>query len=182
MSLRRAQARAEKIRKTGRIVRIVEGSQGYNSPTKEVTDRALRYRANRTPPAGERRCAFCGARNRTVEVGHVDGHEEHSERRNLIWTCRACNTKTGKHFRRIGAGRPTRQYNPARRRKNADSGASSIGQWLIAVSSMKGESDAMTVPAAVAMIHATPAARRSEFAKRIWALRRQRGTDRIVPF
>jgi hypothetical protein len=45
--------------------------------------------------------------------------------------------------------------------------------------SMKGGSKAMTVPAAVEMIRATPPARRSEFAKEIWARRRQRGTDRM---
>jgi hypothetical protein len=50
--------------------------------------------------------------------------------------------------------------------------------------SMKGESQEMTVPAAVEMIRATPPARRSEFASEIWAKRRERGTDRKeqVPF
>jgi hypothetical protein len=47
---------------------------------------------------------------------------------------------------------------------------------------MKGESDAMTVPAAVEMIRATPPAKRSEFAREIWKLRRKRGTDQRVPF
>jgi hypothetical protein len=49
---------------------------------------------------------------------------------------------------------------------------------------MKGESHEMTVPAAVEMIRATPPARRSEFAREIWARRRERGTDRgdSVPF
>jgi len=146
---------------------------------RDVTDRALRYRANARPPAGERRCAFCGSRDCTVEVGHVDGFEENTNPRNLIWTCRSCNTKAGAHFKRQGRGRRTRQYNPAA----AGSGAVNLGQWLIAVASMKGESDQMTVPGAVAMIHATPASRRSEFARQIWSIRRQRGTDRSqVPF
>ena len=35
----------------------------------------------------------------------------------------------------------------------------------------------MTVQAAVTMIRATPQSRRSEFAREIWSLRRQRGTD-----
>ena len=43
---------------------------------------------------------------------------------------------------------------------------------------MKGESNQMTVPAAVEMIRATPPARRSEFARQIWALRREHGTDK----
>jgi hypothetical protein len=49
---------------------------------------------------------------------------------------------------------------------------------------MKGESDAMTVPDAVAMIRATPPSRRSEFANEIWTRRRrQHGTDTtVVPF
>jgi hypothetical protein len=63
-------------------------------------------------------------------------------------------------------------------------GATSLGQWLTAVMSMKGQSTEMTVPAAVEMIRATPPARRSEFANEIWAKRRERGTDRKeeVPF
>jgi hypothetical protein len=53
-------------------------------------------------------------------------------------------------LRRAGIGRLTVQYNPAGK------GATSLGQWLTAVMSMKGESDQMTVPAAVGMIRATP--------------------------
>jgi hypothetical protein len=64
------------------------------------------------------------------------------------------------------------QFNPAA------PGAKSLGQWLTAVTSMKGESNQMTVPAAVEMIRATPPARRSEFARQIWALRREHGTDK----
>jgi hypothetical protein len=42
---------------------------------------------------------------------------------------------------------------------------------------MKGESAAMAVADAVAMIRATSPAKRSEFARQIWALRREHGTD-----
>jgi hypothetical protein len=70
-------------------------------------------------------------------------------------------------FKRLG--RRTRQFNP---------GAQSLGQWLVAVTSIKGESNQMTVPDAVAMIHNTPPARRCEFAREIWARRREHGTDR----
>src|SRR5260370_35039191 len=52
-------------------------------------------------------------------------------------------------------------------------GAESLGQWLMAVQSMRGESDAMSVDAAVALIRATPPDRRSEFAQQIWARRRK---------
>jgi len=40
----------------------------------------------------------------------------------------------------------------------------------------------MTVPAAVEMIRATTPTKRSEFAREIWERRRERGTDREVPF
>ena len=80
-------------------------------------------------------------------------------------------------MKRAGLGRRTRQFNPA------GEGARSLGQWLTAVMSMKGESTAMSVPAAVEMIRATPASKRSEYAREIWRIRRQRGTDKTgVPF
>jgi hypothetical protein len=44
--------------------------------------------------------------------------------------------------------------------------------------SMKGESSDMTVPAAVAMIHATLPQARSRFAREIWSRRRKCGTDK----
>ena len=107
-------------------------------------------------------------------MGHLDGFEENSAPENLIWNCRACNTRLGHVFKRLTIGRRTRQYNPA------SEGATSLGQWLTAVMSMKGQSDAMTVPAAVEMIRATPPERRSQFAREIWQKRREHGTDREV--
>jgi hypothetical protein len=77
-----------------------------------ITDRALRYRANRQPPPGPRICCLCGA-TRNVEVGHVNGHEEDTAAANLLWTCRGCNVRCGNTLRRAGIGRLTRQYNPA---------------------------------------------------------------------
>jgi hypothetical protein len=109
----------------------------------------------------------------------VDGHEENTARHNLIWTCRSCNVLCANALRRAGIGRKTRQYNPA------SEGAKTLGQWLTAVTSMKGESSEMTVQNAVAMIHATPPETRSRFAKEIWRRRRAHGTDRRgeeVPF
>lgn len=51
---------------------------------------------------------------------------------------------------------------------------------------VKGESDQMTVPAAVEMIRGTPPERRSEFAHEIWSRRRERygpsGRSDSVPF
>ena len=135
---------------------------------KNVTDRALRYRAVKARPAGLKRCNLCGNPRARVEVGHVNGREEDTTPENLFWTCRSCNVLAANAMRNAGVGRLTHQYNPA-------GGAKSVGQWLTAVTSMKGESDAMTVPDAVAMIHATSAAKRSEYARDIWSLRKGRG-------
>jgi hypothetical protein len=78
-------------------------------------------------------------------------------------------------MRRAGLGRLTRQYNPV-------AGAENLGQWLNAVMSMKGDGGTMAVGDAVAMIRATPPEERSQSAREIWGKRRQRGTDRTVPF
>ena len=107
---------------------------------------------------------------------HLDGHEENTCRSNLVWNCRSCNTKLGVVFKRLGLGRRTRQFNPKTQ------GASNLAQWLMAVLSMKGESNQMSVPEAVAMIRATPPEDRSEHAQEIWHRRRERGTDKRVPF
>jgi hypothetical protein len=100
-------------------------------------------------------------------VGHINGEEWDTAPENLIWNCRACNTRLGVVFKRLNLGRRTRQYNPAAE------GAHSLGKWLTAVMSMKGESDAMTVPAAVEMVRATPPDRRSQFEREIWRRRRE---------
>jgi len=136
----------------------------------EVTDRALRYRAHACPPPGPRICCLCGGA-RNVEIGHINGREEDAAPANLFWTCRSCNVRCGNTLRAAGIGRRTRQFNPAAQ------GAKSLGQWLTAVMSMKGESTAMSTPAAVAMIRATSPEQRAEFARQIWERRRERGTD-----
>ena len=67
------------------------------------------------------------------------------------------------------------QRNPA--------GARNLAQWLNAVLSLKGESNAMDLPSAIALVHATPHDKRSEFARDIWNRRRQRkGSGEEVPF
>jgi hypothetical protein len=150
--------------------------QATRKEAHEVTDRALRYRAHACPPPGVPICCLCGS-ERNVELGHISGREEDTSPANLFWTCRRCNVLCANTLRRAGIGRLTRQYNPS------NQGATTLGHWLTAVMSMKGESDAMTVPAAVAMIRATPPVRRSEFASEIWALRRAHGTDKAdAPF
>jgi len=153
----------------------------------EITDRAKRYRANHPDvrPPGPRICAFCGRRSndrRTVFVGHIDGDESHSNPENLIWTCRACNARHANTAKRAGLGKRTRQFNP-RRRPSPSRGARSLAQWVSAVRIMRGDLPG-DVRKAVAMIHATPPEDRSEYAREIWRLRREHGTDRLeeVPF
>jgi len=89
-----------------------------------------------------------------------------------MWACRRCNTTIGVVLARAGMGRRVRQLNPPAQ------GAKSLGQWLTAVLSMKGESGAMDTATAVEMIRATAPERRSEFAQEIWRRRREHGTDR----
>lgn len=144
-----------------------------------ITDRALRYRANATPPAGPRRCCLCGSKT-NVEVGHVNGHEEDCDAENLFWTCRSCNVRSANTLRNAGIGRKTRQYNPA------SEGAKSMAQWVTAVAAMKGESQDMSVSDAVAMIRATSPEKRSKYAQEIWSRRKKRhgssGRSSEVPF
>lgn len=79
-------------------------------------------------------------------------------------------------MKRTGLGTRTHQLNPGRE------GARTLAQWVTAVLSMKGQSDDMEPAAAIEVIHATPPARRSNFAQEIWHIRRERGTDRLTPF
>ena len=83
----------------------------------------------------------------------------------------ACNGKVAQVFKRAGLGRRVAQYNPGR-------GGESLGAWMAAVESMKGESDQMRVADAVALIRAIPDWQRAAFAQEIWERRRQHGTDK----
>jgi hypothetical protein len=103
-------------------------------------------------------------------VAHIDGNESNSEAWNLGLTCRSCNAKVAHIMKGLGMGRRTKQYNPR------GEGARTLGQWMAAVMSMKGESDQMRADDAVEMIHATPATDRSRFAREVWRLRREHGT------
>jgi uncharacterized protein YlaI len=79
----------------------------------EITDRAKRYRANRTPPPGRRVCNFCG-RKKNIDIDHVDGDESDDAPDNKIYLCRECNTRKGIIQTRNRIGVRTRQYNPPR--------------------------------------------------------------------
>ncbi len=146
-------------------------SKTWHKPTGAVSDRALRYRSRQCAPLGPRICAFCGS-TANIDLHHINGFEEDTKPVNLAWACRSCNVRAGIAMKRAGLGRKVRQFNPQ------SQGAKSLGQWLTAVLSMKGESDSMDTAAAVDMIRATPPELRSEFAQRIWEIRRRRGTDR----
>jgi hypothetical protein len=147
-------------------------SPTHRKPVDLITDRAKRYRANACPPAGARRCVYCGRPN-PRDIDHINGNEADGAPENLAYACRSCNVKKGHALRRAGMGRLTRQHNPG-----DSKGAANLAQWLKAVLSARGEASDMTVRQAVAMIRATPAARRSEFAEAIWDRRRARGTDK----
>jgi|YNPMSStandDraft_1061717.scaffolds.fasta_scaffold09488_5 hypothetical protein len=144
-------------------------------PVELITDRAKRYRANRNAPPGERRCAYCGA-PRPRDIDHVDGDESNNNPENLVYACRSCNVRKGQVFARAGLGVRTRQFNPHGK------GATSLGQWVQAVLALRGEASTMSLPAAVRLVKETPASRRSAFAAEIWRRRRERGTDKLVPF
>jgi hypothetical protein len=139
-------------------------------PVTEITDRAKRYRANACPPEGPRRCVYCG-NPKAMDIEHISGDESDDSQENKTYACRSCNVKKGRALLKVGMGTKTRQYNPVKAE-----GAKSLGQWLKAVLSAKGETDDMTTRQAVAMIRATPQSRRSEFARQIWERRQARGT------
>jgi hypothetical protein len=135
------------------------------------SDRALRYRAN-TPecrPKGRKICEFCGS-DENVEVHHRDGKEENSNPKNLSWACRSCNTTIGAEMARRGVGRRVSQTNPAK----------TMGQWVAAVLSAKGESSEIPRAEAIEIVHSTPASDRSKFARQIWQ-RRRKGRGRRNP-
>lgn len=137
------------------------------NPVEDVTDRAKRYRARSHPPEGDNRCFACGAPN-AMDIHHVNGREDDDSDRNKVWACRSCNVLIANVMRRTGIGKLTRQYNPS-------DGAKSLGAWMNAITSLKGEGGNMSVPDAVALVRATSQQQRSKFAKEIWRIRGKRG-------
>ena len=129
--------RSGRTMRGGGCARPSVGQLSWRKEAHEVSDRALRYRANACPPPGPPVCCLYGSM-RNVEVGHVNGHEEDTGTANLFWTCRSCSVRCGNTLRAAGLGRLTHQSNPAQ-------GAKSLGQWLTAIASMKRESSAMPV-------------------------------------
>lgn len=124
-----------------------------------LTDRAKRYRANRRPPAGPRRCNFCASRQ-NVEIDHVDGDESHDEDANKLYLCRACNTAKGITQKRAHIGIRTRQYNPA--------GRIGLAQWKDAAAVLVGHQPG-DVAAATSLVLRTSPDQRRRFADQIEA-------------
>ena len=144
----------------------------------DVTDRAKRYRAQHVV-TGPKRCVLCGSRS-DLGVMHLDGFESHGEAKNLAWGCRSCNQILSHGFKRAGAGKRTRQYNPSQ-------GVPTFEQYAWAVSQGAGGSHhgpyiggGKFAPgahdAAGAVIHATPKAKRIEYGRRIAGLKSEHGT------
>ena len=69
---------------------------------RDVTDRALRYRAQANAPPGPRVCALCGS-TRNIDIGHINGHEEDNSAANKLYMCRSCNVRCGNTLRRAGS-------------------------------------------------------------------------------
>jgi hypothetical protein len=144
---------------------------------RNVTDRALRYRAQKNV-RGPKKCVICGS-TRNIDVMHLDGNESHGDAANLAYGCRSCNGKLAAAFKRLGKGRPTNQYNPAGKEPPT------FQQYAWAVSQQTGreyvkgrgfsEGDHGE---AGAIIHATPRSLRAEYAARIAAGKRGRARSR----
>ena len=131
-----------------------------------LTDRAKRYRAQNAV-RGEKRCVLCGTRGR-LDVMHLDGNESNGDPRNLAYGCRSCNGKLAAAFKRIGAGVPTNQYNPA------SGSVPSFQQYAWAVTQhSRGAHDE-----GGAIIHATPKSKRIEYAWRIAEIKGSRASER----
>ncbi len=126
------------------------------SPSRDITDRAKRYRAQ-SRVTGPKRCVICGGRQ-NLGVMHLSGNESDGEPANLAYGCKSCNGKLGAAFKRIGAGKPTNQYNPS-------TGVPTYEQYKWAVRNhTKKEHDE-----GGAVIHATPKHKRVQYAKMIAA-------------
>jgi hypothetical protein len=148
---------------------------GGRKPASELTDRALRYRANHPQclPEGPKRCMWCGKRNAgtnppNIQVGHIDGDESNTSPENLAWTCRSCNQIVSNSMKRAGVGRPTNQYNPRRRTR----GITDWREFQEALAITRGDTIG-DVEKAAQHIRDTPMSRRSEFQKDAWVRRKE---------
>lgn len=147
-------------------------------PVAQITDRQKRNRASKCIHRSTvKRCIFCGTKT-NPRIHHLNGKEADNDPKNLVYACHAHNIQVGFLMKRYNIGQPVdREYNPDAQP------AKTLGQWVMAVKSLKGESQDMHPRQAIAMIRATSPARRSSFADQIWRIRRAHGTDKTgVPF
>jgi hypothetical protein len=107
--------------------------------------------------------ADCVEARRNVEVEHIDGLEENGAPRNLIWTYPVCNCRCAHSNARDSAGPRTSTI------QRQSAGAETLGQWMNAVISIKGDSGGtLSVSDAVSLLHATPPEQRSRLAREIF--------------
>lgn len=139
---------------------------GRFKPLSEITDRAKRYRANTADQSPKRRCFSCGAKN-PRDRAHIDGNESNNHPSNLAPQCRSCNVRFANTFKRHGKGIRTRQYNP---RGKAPSPA--FGAYISSLQILKGEENG-NVTSAIRTLQDTSPAKRSEYAKKVWELRKK---------
>lgn len=99
---------------------------------------------------------------------HLDGNEADGEPDNLAYGCRSCNARLAHAFARIGAGVPTQQYNPG--------SVPTFQQYVWAVTrhTRAAQDEGGKI------IHATPRAKRIEYARRIADIKQSRRGE--VPF
>ena len=125
------------------------------NPPGDVTARAKRYRAQQNV-SGPKQCVLCGSK-KDLGVMHLSGDEDHGEKKNLAWGCRSCNQKLAAAWKRAGSKVRTKQYNPG------SAVIPTFQQYAWAVANHKrGAHDE-----GGAVIHATPKAKRIQYARRI---------------
>ena len=200
-------------------------AQMRNPGIPTVTDRALRYRAQRNAPPGRKLCGYCGS-SRSIDIEHINGKEEDTRPENLMYACRSCNTRKGAAFAKWKLGRLTRQFNPTRPARTLRKWIESARDAVLAPTAAAARAAVATIQATAPavrarfaaqlaaqrrnpdptfaqylfavrahspgghdeggkIIHATPKAKRSEYARRIAGLKQKRGTNRKaqeVPF
>jgi hypothetical protein len=143
-------------------------ARGSRKPVSKITDRAKRYRAHaagvRPPPP--KRCGFCGS-GKNVVPHHITGNENDGDPNDLMWACKACNTYLGFLYKKLGIGRRTRQYNPAKGTRRQQ-----LEAYGAAIKVMRGEWEG-DVSKAVATIRGTPRDVRSAYTARTWPVRKQ---------
>jgi len=150
---------------------------GALRPVELITDRAKRYRAVNAIAQSEKRCIYCGKTPARPMVDHIDGREANNHPANLAYACRSCNTTKGAHYARRGAGKRTRQFNPAQPGRKIRS----LAQFIQAIQAVKGTGAQMDLFDAQELLHNTSPDERSRWAKEANA-RRWGGRRSEVPF